>query len=167
MAKCLKLCFSCLKIFKPTRVTNEVTEFNNSCAYKNSCYNLSDSKQGLSPQNTEKKPVSPIRSTIITGKNMNSARLGTNFYLPSEDSSDLSSISHKSNLDSLGSFKIPSPPPKKSSKIVPVIFSPRPEGKMPKLYLAVPRKKYPRSKSIQVQGMGSNLCGEEEPKFKE
>lgn len=166
MAKCLKLCFSCLKFFKPTRVTNEVTELNNSCTYKNSCSNLSESKQELSPQNSQNKSVSPIRSTIITGKHMNSARLGTNFYIPSDDSENLSPISHKSYLDSSGSVKIPSPPPKKSSKILPVIFSPRPEGKLPKLYLAVPRKKYPRSKSIQVQGKSSNL-NIEEPKFKE
>lgn len=167
MADCFKKCFSCLKLFKASRVANnELTEFNNSCIYKNSCSNLSDSKLEQPPENKVKTVVSPLKSTIITGRNMKSTRLNSNLYLSSENSEDLSSISKKSFIISQTSLKIPSPVNKKSSKVIPIIFSPRPEGKLPKLFLAVPRKKYPRSKSYQIQKIEKNF-NLEEPKFKE
>jgi hypothetical protein len=168
MDKCFRYCFKCFGAFKVKRnsqIRIEATQLNNSFNFKHSASQpVEDEVKPETTEKTLKRFPSPFKSTIMTGKCMKSARPAEYFW-PNENLENISGISKKSDVQDLTPIRIPSPIIKKDDrKIAPVIFSPRDEGKLPKLFLAIPRNRYPRSKSIQIYKKSQEFVLDEVPK---
>ena len=123
-----------------------------------------DEESKLPAETKLKRFPSPFKTSIITGRSTKSTKSArpVHYFYPTENLDNLSAISKNSYNEDLTPVRIPTPIENLASdKVVPVIFSPMQEGKLPKLFLAVPRAKYPRSKSIQVYKNNEEFVFEE------
>ena len=162
MVGCYKNCLSCLLIFfklkakhnSPMRI--EETQMQNNNEVINDSNLILGKKinkereESVSPL----KDVSPMRSSIITGKKMKSINCGQYDYIFSQENpnliDDISMISNISYNDHLTPIRINSPKLSKTNRattILPLIFNTNENESMPKLKLASPRRKIPRNKS--------------------
>lgn len=170
MSKCIRLCFRCFSALKPKRnsqIRIEATQLNNSFNFKSSTSIANDEECKLPIETKLKRFPSPFKTSIITGRSIKSVKSTksarpVHYFYPNENLENLSAISKKSYNEDLTPVRIPTPIENLASeKVAPVIFSPMQEGKLPKLFLAVPRVKYPRSKSIQVYKNNEEFVFEE------
>ena len=161
MVGCSDICYICLaKLFrlrsKPTRRNRiEDTQMqNNYDACNNSDIIKKKNTIKRDPSSSELRYISPQRSNIITGKNMQSVNFGQNLYVYSNENlhleEDISSISYKSINESVTPINIPSPILNRkmnTSKTLPMVFNFTSQGGMPKLNLAAPKLKMPKGLS--------------------
>ena len=163
MVKCFGFCLLCLsKLLKlrftqnpqnkieDTNMQNKFDRLNNTKIFIKT--EIPKNSQSLTPERYN----SPIRSSIITGKNMRAVSFGhNNFILNNEgESLNISSISNKSFDDSYSQLNIPSPKKLniyKSPKVLPEIFHVNQNEKMPKLKLASPGLKLSKNASATVK----------------